>query len=315
MQLDYLKYFLQVAQDGSISKAAKNLYLKQSNLSKIISLVEKEFQTELFLRSKKGVVLTNQGKEVKEWAEKFLLEKELLCKKFNNKSSELLSGEIKLLTSMAINGNTHTALINSFLLNNPNVSLKVEEISFYDIPSALENCYTAAIAYSIFDNYLLKKIEKNHNLIYYPTQKIDIVVYGSKNCPLLKNFRSISIKTLLTFPIIIYNPQKGNSTIYDFLSNYGEFNIVSEISNLITFHSLLETGNYVTIGVKYYASSLEKFFSIPLHDVSDIFCGLLLKASEIDNPLVIALIKELCKYYKFPFPFYSTTKTNPYKQK
>lgn len=83
MQLDYLKYFLQVAQDGSISKAAKNLYLKQSNLSKIIQLVEKEFQTDLFLRQKKGVVLTNQGREVKERAEKFLLEKELLEQKFS----------------------------------------------------------------------------------------------------------------------------------------------------------------------------------------------------------------------------------------
>ena len=302
MQLDYLKYFLQVSQDGSISKAAKNLYLKQSNLSKIISLVEKEFQTELFLRSKKGVVLTNQGKEVKEWAEKFLIEKELLQQKFNNKPYHPLYGEITLFTSMAINGNTYTKLINTFLLNNPNISLKVEEISFYDIPAALEN-NSSAIAHSIFDKYLLKHIEENPNLIYYPTSKIEIMIYASKNCPLIKKYRSISIKTLLSLPMIIYNPQKGNSTIRDFLSNYGDYNIVSEISNLITFYNLLETGNYVTIGVRHSSSSLEQFYSIPVYDVSDIFSGILFKKSEIENPLVNALIKEFCKYYKVPFNF------------
>ena len=309
MQLDYLKYFLQVAQDGSISKAAKNLYLKQSNLSKIIQLIEKEFQTDLFLRQKKGVVLTNQGREVKEWAEKFLLEKELLEQKFNNKPYEPLYGEIKLFTSMTINGNAYSKIINTFLLNNPNVSLKVEEISFYDVPSALENS-SQAIAHSIFDKRIMDNVKQNPALVFYQTSKIDIMLYASKNCPLIQNYRSISIKNLLSFPLIIYNPQKGNSTIRDFLNNYGESNIVSEISNLITFYNLLETGNYVTIGVRYSSSSLEQFHSIPVYDVSDVSSGLLFKKEEIENPLVKALINEFCKYYKVPFPFYNSVNSS-----
>ena len=50
MNIDHLKYVLEVEKCGSISKAAKNLYLNQPYLSKVISEVEGELNIKIFER-------------------------------------------------------------------------------------------------------------------------------------------------------------------------------------------------------------------------------------------------------------------------
>ena len=64
MNIDHLKYVLEVEKCGSISKAAKNLYLNQPYLSKVISEVEGELNIKIFERSNKGIETTYEGREV-----------------------------------------------------------------------------------------------------------------------------------------------------------------------------------------------------------------------------------------------------------
>lgn len=63
MNIDHLKYVLEVEKCGSISKAAKNLYLNQPYLSKVISEVENELNIKIFERSNKGIETTYEGRE------------------------------------------------------------------------------------------------------------------------------------------------------------------------------------------------------------------------------------------------------------
>lgn len=63
MTLQQLHYLSEVAQLGSINKAAQNLFVSQSTISSSISDLEEEFQLKLFFRSKSGVILTPDGKE------------------------------------------------------------------------------------------------------------------------------------------------------------------------------------------------------------------------------------------------------------
>ena len=58
MQLQQLTYFVEIAERGSFNKAAEALFVTQHNLSKAISNLEAELNTEIFLRTNKGVALT-----------------------------------------------------------------------------------------------------------------------------------------------------------------------------------------------------------------------------------------------------------------
>ena len=61
MEWKQLYYFKIVADSGSLSTAAEKLYITQPALSKAVQKLEEEFSCKLFLRSTKGVVLTEQG--------------------------------------------------------------------------------------------------------------------------------------------------------------------------------------------------------------------------------------------------------------
>ncbi|MCD7780403.1 MAG: LysR family transcriptional regulator, partial [Candidatus Gastranaerophilales bacterium] len=95
MEIRVLRYFLAVAKEESISKAAEVLHLTQPTLSRQIMDLEIELKTKLFLRGKrnKKITLTDDGKllkiramEIVELAEK--TESEFL---FNEKN---ISGDI-----------------------------------------------------------------------------------------------------------------------------------------------------------------------------------------------------------------------------
>lgn len=68
MTFQQLQYLLEVSRTGSISGAAKNLFLAQSSISASISNLEDELGFPVFIRSKKGVIPTVQGAEVIEQA-------------------------------------------------------------------------------------------------------------------------------------------------------------------------------------------------------------------------------------------------------
>ena len=67
MEIRLLKYFLKVAQEESISKAAESLHITQPTLSRQLMELEKELKTTLFERGKrnKKIILTDDGKLLK----------------------------------------------------------------------------------------------------------------------------------------------------------------------------------------------------------------------------------------------------------
>ena len=69
-----LTYFLEVAQVGTITRAAERLGIKQPSLSMAIQRLERRFGTELLIRSKSGVELTRAGKLLAGRARAFLTE-------------------------------------------------------------------------------------------------------------------------------------------------------------------------------------------------------------------------------------------------
>lgn len=64
MRLEHLHYLLCVAQNRSISAAARELFISQTALSSIVSKMEDELGFPVFKRVRDGVVPTEEGKEV-----------------------------------------------------------------------------------------------------------------------------------------------------------------------------------------------------------------------------------------------------------
>lgn len=62
MRIESLRYFLEIAQFGSFSLAARKLYISQQGLSKAAQALEKELGVDLFERSGKNVHLTEAGR-------------------------------------------------------------------------------------------------------------------------------------------------------------------------------------------------------------------------------------------------------------
>lgn len=78
MNLKQLEAFVQVAEGGSFSKAAKELFLTQPTISAHISSLEKELNSRLFVRNTKEVGLSEDGKDLYKYARQMVdLEKQI----------------------------------------------------------------------------------------------------------------------------------------------------------------------------------------------------------------------------------------------
>lgn len=62
MELHHIRYFVAIAEELNFTKAAQKLFVTQSALSQQIAALEKEFGVKLFVRSQKGLQLSEAGR-------------------------------------------------------------------------------------------------------------------------------------------------------------------------------------------------------------------------------------------------------------
>ena len=93
MDIRVLQYFLAVARDESISKAAETLHMTQPPLSRQLKDLEKELGKQLLIRGSKKITLTEDGMLLRKRAEELvnLMEK---TKAELTSSDENINGEI-----------------------------------------------------------------------------------------------------------------------------------------------------------------------------------------------------------------------------
>lgn len=74
MNFEHMKCIVSISKNKTISAASRELFVSQPYLSSMLSRLEKELGFSMFLRTRKGLVLTEEGKEVLESAEIILQE-------------------------------------------------------------------------------------------------------------------------------------------------------------------------------------------------------------------------------------------------
>jgi len=93
MELRVLRYFLTVAREGNITKAANFLHVTQPTLSRQLKDLEEELGKKLFVRSSHSVILTEEGIILRKRAEEILNMVDKLEGEFSS-MEETLSGDV-----------------------------------------------------------------------------------------------------------------------------------------------------------------------------------------------------------------------------
>ena len=95
MEIRVLKYFLAVAREGNITRAAEVLHITQPTLSRQLMQLEDELGVALFIRGKRKMILTDVGMLLKRRAEEIVSLAEKTELEISNQDNDV-NGEIVL---------------------------------------------------------------------------------------------------------------------------------------------------------------------------------------------------------------------------
>lgn len=84
MTLQQLRYVVTIADKGTLSEAAKELFISQPSLTNALKDLEQEMQITIFHRTNKGIVVSNEGDEFLGYARQVLEQSNLIESKYKN---------------------------------------------------------------------------------------------------------------------------------------------------------------------------------------------------------------------------------------
>jgi DNA-binding transcriptional LysR family regulator len=137
MNLNVLRYIIAVYEEGSMTKAARKLFISQSSLSQCIRVLERELGGQLFERTKTTLKPTQIGEHFVYWA-KHILESE---QKMKQKIAELASSDQRKLAigiSSQKNGHFLRYVLPKFYARAKGCKLIIKEHSSRDLYSLLQ---------------------------------------------------------------------------------------------------------------------------------------------------------------------------------
>ena len=82
MTLSQLKYIVTIAEAGTISEAAKRLYIAQPSLTAAVKELEGELGITIFKRTNKGVLLSTEGEEFLGYARQVIEQTNLIEERY-----------------------------------------------------------------------------------------------------------------------------------------------------------------------------------------------------------------------------------------
>ena len=124
MEIRVLKYFLLVAREENITKAANLLHLTQPTLSRQLMQLEAELGVQLFRRSKHHIILTEEGMLLRRRAEEIVALADKTKEDLQHRE-EQLTGTIAVGSGELQSSRFLTQLLTAFQAKNPLVSFAI----------------------------------------------------------------------------------------------------------------------------------------------------------------------------------------------
>jgi len=136
MELRHLRYFIAVAEEGHITRAAERLGMQQPPLSRQIKAIEREMDVQLFRRKARGVELTDAGRAFLDDARAMLGH---LDHAFDTARRTARGEQGRISVGYTLFHPVVPRVIREFRQAFPLVSLTLEESSPYDLIERMQN--------------------------------------------------------------------------------------------------------------------------------------------------------------------------------
>ena len=243
MNIDFELYriFYTVANHQNITKASEELNISQPAISKSIKNLETQLGGKLFVRTTRGVTLTEEGKEFYNYIKQAIE----YISNAENKFTELINletGCIKIGISSTLTKEFLLPYLEKFHKLYPKIDIQITTKRSYELFPKLRN--------GLIDIIILNLNEKNYgndiNII--KCKKINDCFIINKTYSDLIN-QEISIKDLNKYPLIIQ--AKGSNT-REFLDNLAKkHNTILKPNIELTSYSLVVEFTKIGLGIGY----------------------------------------------------------------
>ncbi len=225
INFELYRIFYVVANKKNITKAAEELFISQPAVSKAIKNLENNLGGKLFNRTKKGVVLTEEGKEFYNYI-KVALE---YINNAENKFNDLINleaGTIKIGVSVTLTKYFLTPLLKEFHDLHPKIKVQIDTNITKVLFEKLKN--------GLLDLVILNLPYKNENDIeIVKCKEVQDVFCTNKKYKNLKN-KELSLNELNNYPLILQAKGSNTRTFLD--------NVTKE--NNITLNPSMELASY-----------------------------------------------------------------------
>lgn len=207
VNLELYKIFYVVAKNKNMTKASEELHISQPAISQTIRKLEDQLDGTLFLRSNKGMKLTEEGKMFYEYVKGAL---ELINNAENEFTSfkDLSKGEIKIGCSTTLTKLVLLEAIKKFHSDYINVNIEI----INDLTSNLINdLKLGKLDFVIFNESNIK--ETNLNL-----KKIKELRQGFIYNPSFYKDEVINFEDLNNFPLILQKEESNSRKLLDYIA-------------------------------------------------------------------------------------------------
>ena len=190
-----LRYFLEVARSGSLSRASERLYVAVSALSRQIAKLEDEVGTPLFERRPRGMVLSDAGRLLAGHAQRSLLDAERVTEEIRGLSNGGRA-TIRVASSEGVAAHFMPQVFSHFLKTHPATHFQLE-VSAPSVATqrVREGSSDIAVCFSVAP-------EKDINVLY--SQRAPIFALVRRDHPLAAH-ESVSLADLMPWPLAISN--------------------------------------------------------------------------------------------------------------
>lgn len=245
MDFHQFEYVMAIAEEKSISRAAKKLYISQPSLSQYIIRLEEQLGIKLFDRTTNPLILTFAGEKYLETAKNILnLDKQL--KRELGDIADSKKGRLTIGIPIQTGRHILPLVLPEFHKRFPEIEIVVEE----DTSIQLEELLVTGK----MDIAILNLPIQDERILYEPisVEKMFLVVPPSqRTCSIieLQKQQKIDFSFLKDEKFILLKPGNRMRLIADEIFNCAQFkpNIILEITNLDTAHRLATAGMGFTL--------------------------------------------------------------------
>lgn len=209
MTLQQLKYVITVAGKGSISEAAKSLFISQPSLTNAVKDLEEELNIRIFNRNNKGISISADGEEFLGYARQVIEQAELLEQKYLRGTPGKLHFSVSSQHYSFV-VDAYVDLIKEFNADEYDFTLK-ETRTFEIIDDVrLLRSEMGVLYICNFNEKIIKKFIRENDLIFHELFSTTPHVFISKSHPLASK-EILEIEDLTDYPYFSYEQGSYNS--------------------------------------------------------------------------------------------------------